>query len=195
MSTEMENYSLIATLSYFTVYALIYLIVSIICAVKISIVHETELTVPAELEEQVSVVNETKLITTWMKLLWQKRNIYLQLIPHFLDQATDIGVIIEYYRLYNEGDDIGINTWYLLSISIAIIIIHKFISSLAIYRLTRTLRYIIYQLFDLSLIPCIWTNYEIDTNEQTNAQRYLQVLEATFQVRYILIVDIHRTPN
>jgi len=126
--------------------------------------------------------------THWAKLLWQKRKVYIQLIPHFFDQATDFGVIYEYWKIYDDGGTTGINTLYLFFVSIGIIIFHRILSSLAIYRLTKDWRYAALQVLDALMIQCVYTNYVMDTDEPSNAQRYLQVLEATFEVK----INTHR---
>eukprot|EP01083_Nonionella_stella_P110686 324098_1 len=86
---------------------------------------------------------------------------------------------MEYWRLRDH--DIGIDTMYLFVVSISIVIVHRVISSFAIYRLTKNKAFILYQLFDLLMIRCVWSNYKLDTNEPSNQQRYLQVLEAIFE--------------
>ena len=177
------DYSLIVTWTYFSIYVLTFLVVSVLCAIKVKKEYKRQTSVQDKREDNVaSNVSKTKFVKRWAKLLWAKKKVYLQLIPHLFDQATDFGVIFEYYRLATEEDDIGINAWYLFYISIAVIIIYRIISSIAIYQLTHNCKYVIYQIFDLLMIQCIYTNYELDTDEPSNAQRYLQVLEATFEV-------------
>eukprot|EP01083_Nonionella_stella_P083750 231635_1 len=85
---------------------------------------------------------------------------------------------------------------YLFVVSICVIIVHRIISSFAIYRLTKNKGFMLYQLFDLLMIRCVWTNYQLGTNEPSNQQRYLQILEAIFEVTCTvqtidLMVDIH----
>ena len=174
------DYSLVVTWTYFSVYVLTFFIVSIICALKITKEYKHNKSSGLQLKKK-------DLFIQWIKLLWRKKKIYFHLIPHFFDQATDFGVIIEYYRLSNDGEDHGIDTWYLFGVSIAVIIIHRIATCTAVYKLTKNWKYMLYQLFDLLMIQCIWTNYQLDTDEPTNAQRYLQVLEATFEVKLFAI--------
>eukprot|EP01084_Bolivina_argentea_P005911 11172_1 len=77
-----------------------------------------------------------QMMKMWAKSVWKKKSVYFQLIPHFFDQATDFGVIFEYWRLRNDKE-LGINTMYLFVISIFVIVLHRIVSSLAIYRLTK----------------------------------------------------------
>ena len=177
----MANIAAIVTWIYFSIYILLFFIISIIFASKIQQDTKAPESTEMQIEEEVSNSN---LCTRWIKLLFRKRKCYMQLIPHFLDQATDIGVIIEYHRYAQEydEDETGINVWYLFYTSIGVMIIYRIISSLAVYHLTRNIKYIFYQLFDVLMIQCIWTNYELNTNLPTSAQRGLQIMEATFEV-------------
>eukprot|EP01084_Bolivina_argentea_P005123 9678_1 len=186
------SYSLVVTWTYFFVYVTIFFIVSVICAVKVQNKYKKYATYTTTSTTESSVINTKQaynpkdwtrkgLFKQWYQLLWKKKKVYLQLIPHFFDQATDLGVIIEYWHLRNDADVIGINTMYLFVVSVCVIILHRIISSFAIYRLTNNKSFILYQIFDVLMVKCIWTNYQLDTDEPSNSQRYLQTLEATFE--------------
>ena len=176
------DYSLVITWTYFSLYFVTFVIVSILCAMKVRQEYK-ESKSQQEISQNQKQMSKKKAIIYWAKLSWKKKKVYLQLIPHFFDQATDFGVIYEYWRLSNDGNDYGINVYWLLINSIAFIIIHKTVSCVAIYRLTKDIKYTILQLFDLLMVQCIWQNYLLDTDEPSNAQRYLQVLEAIFEVK------------
>eukprot|EP01084_Bolivina_argentea_P307598 531697_1 len=178
--TADSDYPQIVTWTYFTVYVTIFLGVSIYCVYKIRKDYKNYKNVQELQQNQLQQDWSKKgMFKTWYKSVWKKKKIYFQLIPHFFDQATDLGVILEYWRLRN--DDVGINTMYLFVISIFVIVLHRIVSSLAIYRLTKNKRFILYQLFDVLMIQCIWTNYQLNTDEPSNSQRYLQILEAIFE--------------
>ena len=124
-----------------------------------------------------------KAFKAWASLFWTKKKIYWSLLPHFFDQATDLGVILEFNR-YNQQDiDIGINTFYLLWTSIGVLILHRIISSVAIYSLTRNKMDALLQTMDLLTVKCVWLSHVLGKNEAINPQRYLQILEAIFEVR------------
>eukprot|EP01083_Nonionella_stella_P034164 93533_1 len=169
------NYSFVVTWTYFTIYMFIFLIVSVVCALTV----RTEYIIDKNKDEQITKWTARKLIRKWAMLLWQKKKVYLQLIPHFFDQATDLGVIFEYYNL--RETEKGIDTEYLFIVSICVLIFHRIISSAAVYHLTRKPMHVLYQIFDLLMIRCIWTNYKLGSDEPSNSQRYLQILEATFE--------------
>ena len=95
----------------------------------------------------------------------------------------------KYWDIHERGDDVGINVLYLFGVSIGVIILHRIVSSIAVYRLTQNWKYAVLQFFDALMIQCVWTNYILGTDEPSNAQRYLQVLEAT------LIGDILESGN
>lgn len=178
------DYSFVVTWTYFSVYVTIFLGVSFYCAIKVKKEYNEHKSIQEIQQDKTQQQDWSKrgILMKWGKSVWQKKKIYLQLIPHFFDQATDFGVILEYWIKRND-EDLGINTLYLFGVSIFVIVFHRIISSVAIYQLTRNKRFIFYQLFDLLMIQCIYTNYQLDTDEPSNSQRYLQVLEAIFEVR------------
>eukprot|EP01083_Nonionella_stella_P008967 25991_1 len=169
------SYSITVTWIYFSFYIITVLIVSVVCAS----------TVRSEYADKDTTVKCTdkKFLKSWGKSLWKKKKVYGQLIPHFFDQATDLGVIFEYWNL-REEEDIGIKTMYLFGTSIFVIALHRIISSLAIYHLTKKPLDMLFQMLDLMMVRCIWTNYKLDLDEPSNSQRYLQILEATLEVTY-----------
>eukprot|EP01083_Nonionella_stella_P170556 580666_1 len=171
------DFSLLIMWAYFIAYCIMFLVVSIVCAINIH-------------KEKEPKANIFKLIKAWGKSLWHKKKIYGELLPHFFDQATDFGVVYEFGQYYaedqrdeNSGKEVtrGVNTQYLFYISIAIIVVHRIVSSVAVYNLTHKPKYALYQFLDVLMIRCVYTNYKLDTNQPSNAQRYLQTMEAIFE--------------
>eukprot|EP01083_Nonionella_stella_P125152 378422_1 len=167
MSKISFDYSLVITWGYFITYVLVFTIASIVCAISVY-----------KDKEDKGVV---KLAKAWAKSIWVKKKIYLELVPHFFDQATDFGVVYEFYISYSSGVEIGINMGYLFTLSIAIIVTHRVVSAVAVYNLTHNPKYAVAQLFDVLMIQCIYTNYKLGTAEPSNAQRYLKTMEAIFE--------------
>eukprot|EP01083_Nonionella_stella_P214846 773779_1 len=138
--------------AYFIAYVLMFVIVSIVCAIG---VHR----------EKDPNANIRELTKAWLISLWHKKKIYGELIPHFFDQATDFGVVYEFASYYYSGKDIGINTYYLFLLSISIILAHRLVSAVAVYNLTHNPMYAFYQLLDVLMIQCVYTNYKLGTNQ------------------------------
>ena len=136
MAQSSEAYSLVVTWTYFILYILIFLIVSIVCAHEVKQCRDN-IKDCAELPSDYKASDWTRKgsFTQQYQSLWKKKKVYFQLIPHFFDQATDFGVLFEYWELRHR-DDIGISTLHLFWVSIIVIILHRLISSFAIYRLT-----------------------------------------------------------
>eukprot|EP01084_Bolivina_argentea_P128794 227580_1 len=178
MSLSPQHYSYVVTWTYFGVYVIIFLVTSIVCAMRVRSDYKQYQQIPQS-HKQPIVLTKVDFVKLWGKLLWKKKKVYFQLVPHLFDQASDFGVLVEYWYLRNQN--IGINTLYLFAVSVSIIIFHRIISSIAIYRLTNNKLYTICQLFDLLMVQCVWTNYQLNTEEPSNSQRYLQILEAIFE--------------
>eukprot|EP01084_Bolivina_argentea_P250454 419604_1 len=172
---------------YMTVYASVFLCASIYCSYEVR--HQsttdrnkstnTSYTLPIEDEIQ-KQMSKTKFIKLWLKSLWTKKSIYLALIPHLFDQATDFAVMWRYYEL-SQTNNKYINFSALFYSSVAAIIIHKIVSCSVIYSLTQSFPNVFLQLLDLMMVKAIWINYKLKTNEPGNSQRLLQLIEGTFE--------------
>eukprot|EP01084_Bolivina_argentea_P113610 202447_1 len=79
----MANWSTIATIVYFCVYTTMMILLAMFVWKK----------------------EDHKLDRTFLKSIWIQRKIYAQVIVHFYDTATDIGVIITWYFLYTDDYD------------------------------------------------------------------------------------------
>ena len=108
----------------------------------------------------------------------EKNAVYLGLAPHLFDQATDFGVIYDFYALWKRNEDFNGITSYrsFFFASLSVVILHRFISTVAIYRLTRAWQDAVLQLLDLMMVKAIWVNYKLDVNEKANPQRFLEIL-------------------
>eukprot|EP01084_Bolivina_argentea_P017570 32806_1 len=136
-----------------------------------------------------------KFIKYWGKSLWTKKKIYISIVPHLFDQATDLGVIYTYYTIWNYPDQYKqenerIQMKAIFYSSIAVIIMHKTISCGAIYALTKNMFDVFLQFIDFMMIKAIYLNYKLDTKEPGNAQRYLQILEGTFESGPQILISI-----
>ena len=60
--------------------------------------------------------------------------------------------------------------------SISVVVLHRVISTVAIYRLTHNWKDALLQVFDLMLVKAIWVNYTLELNEKANPQRFLEIL-------------------
>ena len=151
-----------------------------------SIVEQTDNEETKYQHQHLSTTSIANSFVLWVKLLWEKKKIYWALLPHFFDQATDLGVILEYYDQRNE--DIGIDTINLFYASIAILVLHRIVSSIAVYSITKSKLDVCLQLFDMLAVKCVWISHILGIKEPTNPQRYLQIFESIFEVKLCLHV-------
>eukprot|EP01084_Bolivina_argentea_P154087 268636_1 len=221
MSESNTKFATIITITYASIYTLIFLITSIVCAKtvrqnrknkKVSSSKSTQQDVSENAEksplsstnaaaqkenEDITIDIEERTnektrdkwydgIKEWFSLIREKKKIYLSLVPHIFDQATDIGVIYQYYALWKDTEKDtkeinAVNPKNFFYASIFVIILHRIISSIAIYNLTRKWKDFILQTFDLMLVKAIWVNYKLRKHDKANPQRFLEILEATFE--------------
>eukprot|EP01084_Bolivina_argentea_P182850 315599_1 len=108
MSLSPDLFSYVVTWTYFAVYVTMFLFVSIICAIKVQTDYKHYRTIQQsnqQIQTNQSTLTKLNLVEQWAKLLWKKKKVYFQLLPHLFDQATDFGVLVEYWSLRNK--DIG----------------------------------------------------------------------------------------
>ena len=125
--------------------------------------------------------------------IWKKKACYLPCITHLIDQATDIGVILEFYQLYvfeniknpngTRNDCSGVDARQLLILSCVAFLFYRIISCIWIYNITRSLFHTILQFFDLKIYHALYINFISEYNSGTpnTAQRYIQILEASLE--------------
>eukprot|EP01084_Bolivina_argentea_P166383 288861_1 len=70
------------------------------------------------------------------KDVWGRKSVYLPLISHLSDTATDFASVVEFGIVAASSNpiDCGINVWYLFASSIICMVIYRIISSIIIYR-------------------------------------------------------------
>ena len=126
----------------------------------------------------------------WIKLTWSFKRLYLAIIPHIFDQATDIAVIYEYYLLQsNNNIKNAIDTSYLFWISIILMLLSRLVSSIAIYKLTKNINDLLLGLLDLAMAKAIYVGYLLKRESPTNIQRYIGLLEATLEAFPQLLIS------
>eukprot|EP01083_Nonionella_stella_P289598 985504_1 len=127
----------------------------------------------------------------WLASFGTKLQIYLSLIPHIFDQATDFGVLIEYYTLYKSGEYIGgTNPFWFFFCGLIILLLHRIMTSMIVCNVTRNLSDMFLQLFDLLMMKAVIVAHRVDSTEPTTMQRYLYLLEATFESAPQILLSI-----
>eukprot|EP01084_Bolivina_argentea_P091380 164498_1 len=102
MSLSPQHYSYVVTGIYFGIYAFIFLVTSIICANEVRSDYKAYRRINQS-QKQPITLTKIDLVELWAKLLWKKKKVYFELIPHFFDSATDFGVLVEYWYLRNQN--------------------------------------------------------------------------------------------
>ena len=129
-----------------------------------------------------------KVLKLLIRDIWNKRKCYLPLITHFVDQMTDIGVILNFYFIYQNELKFGaseycpeINGLYLFIASIFAFLFYRLVSSIIIFQQTKKVSRFFLQLFDFELYRALYLNYKLNANRPTNPQRWIQSLEAMLE--------------
>ena len=114
----------------------------------------------------------------WFKSIWTKKKIYFAALPHIFDQATDIGVILEYYNEWRQPSNPNSLTnpmWFFFA-SVFFVCLQRIISSAVIYSLTKSVKATLFQFMDVLLLKAIWVNYKLGLDAPCNPQRYIELL-------------------
>eukprot|EP01083_Nonionella_stella_P091995 257337_1 len=108
-----------------------------------------------------SCTDATKL---WFKAIYNKRSCYYPVFTHIFDQASDYIVVGQFYVLWQEEEEHGTDYCNGLDMkamflsSILILISYRVLTSIFIFKYTRSLGKIILQWFDLEFVFVIWLN-------------------------------------
>eukprot|EP01083_Nonionella_stella_P122691 369278_1 len=119
----------------------------------------------------------------WCKDIWKRKSVYLPLTAHLSDTATDFAAVIEFYdiAINHSPDDCGINVWYLFGLSICSMLIYRIISSITIWRITRSWKRAIAQFIDIELFRILWLSHRLGLQSKSSPQRLISVMEAVFE--------------
>eukprot|EP01083_Nonionella_stella_P064383 167718_1 len=129
----------------------------------------------------------TDAIRLWFKAIYNKRSCYYPVFTHIFDQASDYIVVCEFYFLWQEEEKHGPNYCNGLDMkamffsSILILILYRVLTSIFIFKYTRSLVKIILQWFDLEFVFVIWLNWKRKRSSPNTVQRWLQSFEAGFE--------------
>eukprot|EP01084_Bolivina_argentea_P032722 60588_1 len=171
-----DKYSKIVTICYGTIYGLIIFLTSIYSAYDTYRMHG----------KSTNSLGCMDFIKLWGKDFWSKKKIFLAVIPHLVDQATDIGTIWTYYDSYQQNKA---SQWFFIT-GIFIIMFQRVVSSATIYFITRSWRSTLLQMVDLLMVKAIYINYYFNLKEPGNPQRYLSILEAVFESSPQIILSL-----
>ena len=127
-----------------------------------------------------------------IKSVRKKRSCYFPFMTHIFDQSTDIGVIVEFYLLWqfeeryksnHDGGDPcpGINGFYIFLCSCVSLFAYRIISSILVGLRTKSFFRGFLQFWDLLLFHALYINYKTHSTQPSNPQKWLQMLEAVFE--------------
>ena len=150
-------------------------------------------------------------IKSWFNLVHSKKSCYFPAFAQIFDQVTDIGTIVEFYKLSQIELKLntktydycgGVNTLYLFYCSLAAFILYRLISSFMIlyrshkggtYKLNQMKHYLdeisvvswcrilLQLLFDGELYFAMKTNWQCKNSSPSNPQIFIQTLEAMIE--------------
>eukprot|EP01084_Bolivina_argentea_P255712 430218_1 len=117
------------------------------------------------------------------KDVWGRKSVYLPLISHLSDTATDFASVVEFGIVAANSNpiDCGINVWYLFALSIICMVVYRIISSFKIWQITKSWYRVILQFLDIELYHILYISHFMSLKGTSSPQRLLSVLEAVFE--------------
>eukprot|EP01083_Nonionella_stella_P267589 903975_1 len=104
-----------------------------------------------------SVSSKKKTIKSWVKIMWKMRGIYGSFLVHSFDALTDILVIYDWwFRESKHGDIAHIDSRVMAYNSIAILILYKTVSTIAIWSKYHDIRRAMFQFMDILIFEEIY---------------------------------------
>eukprot|EP01084_Bolivina_argentea_P070031 127387_1 len=135
------GWSAIAAITYFSVYT------TMMCLLALFIWRE-----------------EHKFDRTFLQTVWIQRAIYAQVIVHFYDTATDIGVMITWYTLYKDHIDyVSVDMAVFFWGSVAILLFYRFIGGVISYQFDTDIHFccrILMIIFDAFIFEAIYESFK-----------------------------------
>eukprot|EP01084_Bolivina_argentea_P242584 406908_1 len=113
-------------------------------------------------------------VKLWFKDVWKRKSVYVPLMSHLSDTATDFAAIVEFYQIasiYSATQCGGINMWYLFGLSVTAMLVYRVISSMVIWRITRSCTRVISQFVDIQLFQILWLSHRLGLKNKSNPQR------------------------
>eukprot|EP01083_Nonionella_stella_P043723 118003_1 len=127
-----------------------------------------------------SIVRKLRL---WFMDIWKRKSVYVPLISHLSDTATDFAAVVEFGQIARQysSDQCGIDVWYLFGLSLGAMILYRVISSITIWRITESWKRVISQLIDIELYQILWLSHRLGLQSKSSPQRLISVMEAVFE--------------
>eukprot|EP01084_Bolivina_argentea_P075110 136186_1 len=148
-------------------------------------------------EEHKSIyINETNYEKNWDSLTcfeklknvaqdaFGRKNVYLPLVLHLSDTATDFAAVAEFYIVAKAttpqqcGD---LNMWWLFILSVICMLAYRIISSFTIYRITKSPLRVMLQFIDVELYHILYISHLLDLKGKSSPQRLISTIEAVFE--------------
>eukprot|EP01084_Bolivina_argentea_P251735 422336_1 len=173
-----------------SIISIIYICIQLIALLLISIISAR--IVGSKLSNVSPRKTNTKL---WIKIMWKMRGIYGSFLVHSFDTLTDILVIYDWWiRESKSGDIKHIDSRIMAYNSIAIIIIYKTISTIAIWSKYHDIRRSIFQFMDILILEEIYYAHlklvdEINNknqtiiNDKTDTVLHVQITANTYDMK------------
>eukprot|EP01084_Bolivina_argentea_P310382 537086_1 len=134
---------------------------------------------------------KTEFCQLWLKIVWKMRSVYCSFAVHVFDVITDILIIIEWWNLEQNGENIkDINAKTMAICGIVVLLFHKIISTIAFWAKEKSISRCVLQFLDLLIFEEIYVSHtkivyhfrkHLEAVDTTTSFKFVRNLEAVFE--------------
>eukprot|EP01084_Bolivina_argentea_P075109 136185_1 len=151
---------------------------------KYGIISETENHIEDHYEKDWNSLSCLEKLKEVILDTFERKNVYLPLVLHLSDTATDFAAVAEFYIVAKAttpqqcGD---LNMWWLFILSVICMLAYRIISSFTIYRITKSPLRVMLQFIDVELYHILYISHLLDLKGKSSPQRLISTIEAVFE--------------
>eukprot|EP01083_Nonionella_stella_P067822 179659_1 len=127
---------------------------------------------------------------SFLKAIWSKKAIYGQILIHFYDTATDLGVLIQWYLLaQNEQNTVHIDMYSLVWATVSFLVLYRLLTAIMVLvaaynnqlSITETIFDVFLSLIDMYVVKVVYKSIKTNKSEPTSKQKAIQLNESIFE--------------
>lgn len=117
---------------------------------------------------EIFIKSKGDFVMKFLKTFHHKKSCYGPLLAHFMDKATDVAVVYQFWKLGSKERDLKtdtfdlclhMNVWYLFLLSVGVLVLYHIASSSLIWYYTGNWKRFFTQMLDLELLYALYINY------------------------------------
>eukprot|EP01083_Nonionella_stella_P113005 332953_1 len=120
----------------------------------------------------------------WASDVWSRKGIYLAVISHLSDTATDFAAVVEFHyiaKAWTPQECNDLNVPYIFALSITAMALYRIVSSVMVWRVTRSFKRVLLQFIDIELFQIVYISHRLGLKSKSSPQRMISALESVLE--------------